>query len=224
MQMTNENAESVAQVTNPLAGRVDVIGRGSMGQALAAALAKLVATRIDEGVASMLPSSSRLLAALSLLWPALTLAQTPPAPPPPGCPAEVRRQFDFWVGDWSVTEKGQHAGDNRIDKILDGCALLENWTGAGGMSGKSLNFYIPASQQWHQTWIDDRGGSLELDGKFADGHMVLSGSKKDKASKTTLNRITWTALPSGQVRQVWETSNDGKAWTVAFDGLYTRKK
>jgi predicted short-subunit dehydrogenase-like oxidoreductase (DUF2520 family) len=36
--MTNENAESVAQITNPLARRVDVIGRGRMGQALAAAL------------------------------------------------------------------------------------------------------------------------------------------------------------------------------------------
>jgi hypothetical protein len=174
----------------------------------------------------MLRSSSRLLAAIALVSPALTLAQTPPpAPPPPGCPAEVRRQFDFWVGDWSVTVNGQHAGDNRIDRILEGCALLENWTGKGGMSGKSLNFYMPASERWHQTWVDDRGGSLELDGRFTDGKMVLSGSQKDPAGKTTINRITWNALPSGQVRQVWEQSgDDGKSWTVAFDGLYTRKK
>lgn len=169
-------------------------------------------------------SSSRLLAAIALLSPALTPAQTPPAPPPPGCPAEVRRQFDFWVGDWSVAVNGQHAGDNRIDKILEGCALLENWTGTGGMSGKSLNFYDPAREQWHQTWVDDRGGSLELDGAFTGGSMVLSGTKQDKAGKKTINRITWTALPSGQVRQVWQTSSDGKSWSVAFDGLYTRKK
>jgi hypothetical protein len=173
----------------------------------------------------MLRSCSRQLAAIVLVWPALTLAQTPPAPPPPGCPAEVRRQFDFWVGDWSVTVNGQHAGDNRIDRILEGCALLENWTGTGGMSGKSLNFYDPAREQWHQTWIDDRGGSLGLDGTFSGGKMVLTGTKQDKAGKTTINRITWSALPSGQVRQVWETSSDdGKSWSVAFDGLYTRKK
>ena len=174
----------------------------------------------------MLRSSSRLLAALASVSPVLALAQTPPpAPPPPGCPAEVRRQFDFWVGDWSVTVNGQHAGDNRIDRILEGCALLENWTGNGGMSGKSLNFYDPARRQWHQTWVDDRGGSLGLDGAFSDGKMVLSGTKKDQAGKTTINRITWSALPSGQVRQVWEqSSDDGKSWTVAFDGLYTRKK
>jgi hypothetical protein len=169
-------------------------------------------------------SSLRLLAAIVVLSPSLALAATPAAAPQPNCDAAVRRQFDFWVGNWSVTVGGQHAGDNRIDKILGGCALLENWTGAGGMSGKSLNFYDPAREQWHQTWVDDRGGSLALDGTFTGGSMVLSGTKQNKAGKTTLNRITWTALPSDQVRQVWETSSDGKSWAVAFDGLYTRKQ
>lgn len=169
-------------------------------------------------------SSLRLLAAIAVLSPSLALTQTPAAAPPPNCDAAVRRQFDFWVGDWSVTVKGKHAGDNRIDKILGGCALLENWTGVGGISGKSLNFYDPSREQWHQTWIDAQGGSLGLDGTFSGGSMVLSGTQQDKAGKTTINRITWTALPSGQVRQVWETSSDSKSWTVAFDGLYSRKK
>lgn len=170
-------------------------------------------------------SSLRLLAAIAVLSPSLALTQTPAAaPPPPNCDAAVRRQFDFWVGDWSVTVNGKHAGDNRIDKILGGCALLENWTGVGGISGKSLNFYDPSREQWHQTWIDAQGGSLGLDGTFSGGSMVLSGTQQDKAGKTTINRITWTALPSGQVRQVWETSSDSKSWTVAFDGLYSRKK
>lgn len=170
-------------------------------------------------------SSLRLLAAIAVLSPSLALAETPAPAPQPNCDAAVRRQFDFWVGDWSVAVGGKHAGDNRIDKILGGCALLENWTGGGGMSGKSLNFYDPVREQWHQTWVDDRGGSLALDGTFTGGSMVLSGTKQLKAGKATLNRITWTALPSNQVRQVWETSGDGgKSWTVAFDGLYTRKK
>lgn len=164
------------------------------------------------------------LAVVGVLSSSLAQAQTPP---PPGCPAEVRRQFDFWVGDWNVTVGGKPAGENRIERILDGCALLENWKGAGGMSGKSLNFYDPRSERWHQTWVDDRGGSLGLDGAFKDGKMVLIGTqKKDpKTGTTTIDRITWTPLPADQVRQVWETSNDdGKSWAVAFDGLYTRKK
>jgi hypothetical protein len=174
----------------------------------------------------MLRSYLRLLGAIGLLSASFAQAQTPPpAPSPPGCDAAVRRQFDFWVGDWSVTVGGKPAGDNRIEKILGGCALLENWTGAGGMSGKSLNFYDPQRDQWHQTWVDDRGGSLGLDGKFADGRMVLTGSAKNpQTGKTTINRIIWTPLPADRVRQVWETSSDGQSWTVAFDGLYTRRK
>ena len=168
-------------------------------------------------------SRTCLLAAIGVLSSSLAQAQTPP---PPGCPAEVRRQFDFWVGNWDVTVAGKPAGVNRIEKILEGCALLENWQGVGGMSGKSVNFYDPRRERWHQTWVDDRGGSLGLDGAFTGGKMVLTGTKKDPATgKTTIDRITWTPLPADQVRQVWETStDDGKSWTVAFDGLYTRKK
>jgi hypothetical protein len=169
-------------------------------------------------------SHLHLIAAIVVFSPTIAAAQTP-ATPPPGCPAEVRRQFDFWVGNWDVTVGGKPAGENRIERILEGCGLLENWSGAGGMSGKSLNFYDPDREQWHQTWVDDRGGSLGLDGAFVGGSMVLTGTQKDQAGKTTLNRITWTALPSGQVRQLWEASSDnGKSWTIAFDGLYTRKK
>jgi hypothetical protein len=168
-------------------------------------------------------SCLRLLAALGVLSSSLAQAQTPA---PPGCLAEVRRQFDFWVGNWDVTVAGKPAGVNRIEKILGGCALLENWQGAGGMSGKSLNFYDPRRERWHQTWVDDRGGSLGLDGSFTGGKMVLTGTKQDPSTgKTTIDRITWTPLPADQLRQVWETSTDGgKSWTVAFDGLYTRKK
>ncbi|MBS0389437.1 MAG: hypothetical protein JSR15_13245, partial [Proteobacteria bacterium] len=85
------------------------------------------------------------------------------------CGAEVRHQFDFWIGDWSVTEHGKAAGTNRIDRLLDGCALLENWVGAGGGRGHSLNFYDPRRALWQQTWVDATGGSLNLTGQFSDG-------------------------------------------------------
>ena len=36
-------------------------------------------------------------------------------------------------------------------------------------------------------------------------------------------RITWSQ-EGDDVRQVWETSaDDGQAWTLAFDGRYTRR-
>ena len=85
---------------------------------------------------------------------------------PSGCADQRSRQFDFWIGEWRVTENGKLAGHNRIERVLDGCALIENWTGAKGGSGKSLNFFDRGDGLWHQTWIDRSGGALFLNGQF----------------------------------------------------------
>jgi len=146
-------------------------------------------------------------------------------PARPTCKDGATRQFDFWVGQWRVTEKGRLAGHNRIERILDGCALLENWTGAKGGEGKSLNFFDRDDGLWHQTWIDRSGGALFLSGKFVNGAMRMEGVRaaadKQPAAR---HRITWTALPDGGVRQLWESSPlDKEQWTVQFDGLYIRE-
>lgn len=145
------------------------------------------------------------------------------AQPKESCDSPAHRQFDFWVGEWSVTQAGKNAGINRIERILQGCALLESWTGASGFRGNSLNFYDAARKRWHQTWIDTSGLGLALEGEFTQGSMVLAGSRIDPATqKTVRDRITWTPNADGSVRQLWESSGDGKSWSVAFDGIYTR--
>ena len=139
-----------------------------------------------------------------------------------GCKDGATRQFDFWVGHWRVTEHGKLAGDNRIEPILDGCALLENWTGAKGGAGKSLNFFDREDGLWHQTWIDRSGGALFLAGKFENGAMRLEGERAATSKQpATRHRITWTPLPGGKVRQLWESTPAGKnLWSTQFDGLY----
>ena len=154
-------------------------------------------------------------------------APTAPAAPPPPCSAPEYRQFDFWVGDWDVwTPTGNLAGTNRIEKILGGCVLQENWKGARGLTGYSYNTYDPGDRKWHQTWVDDQGTLLLLSGEFKDGKMILVGETAARGTaKAALQRITWTPLPDGTVRQYWESSEDGgKSWTVAFDGSYRPKK
>jgi hypothetical protein len=142
--------------------------------------------------------------------------------PKPPCAADTMHQFDFWIGRWIVTEKGKAAGSSHIEQTLGGCALLENWTGAGGGEGKSLNFFDRADGLWHQTWIDRDGGALFLSGKFENGAMRLQGERPATAKQPALrHRITWTALPGGKVRQLWESSPPEKdEWTVQFDGIY----
>jgi len=146
-----------------------------------------------------------------------------PAPAP--CAAPVHHQFDFWIGSWSVTEKGKPAGSNRIDRLLGGCALLENWVGVEGSRGHSLNFYDPRRGVWQQTWVDNSAGALNLTGQFGDGRMVLTGVSTDaKTHASRLDRIAWTLNPDGSVRQLWDQSQDaGRTWKLVFDGLYTRK-
>jgi len=142
------------------------------------------------------------------------------------CSSEKYRQFDFWIGDWNVSSNEQPAGTNSIHPIHNGCALQENWQGAGtgGISGSSFNIYDQANDKWHQTWVDASGTLLELDGALIDGSMVLEGERPTRDdSGTALHRISWTPNDDGSVRQLWEASNDsGTNWKVLFDGLYVR--
>ncbi len=162
---------------------------------------------------------SFLLLAVLLVAQASLRAQS--APPPP----TETKQFDFWVGDWTVTTPdGKPAGENRIEKIGAGWGLLENWTGAGGGVGKSLNTWLPEKKQWRQFWVGN-GGALELAGGLNErGEMVLTGATPTASGGVQVERITWTPNADGTVRQRWEQSTDGGAtWTTAFDGLYRRK-
>jgi hypothetical protein len=145
-------------------------------------------------------------------------------PPPPGCTAPEHRQFDFWIGNWDVANPaGKTVGRNLIEPILGGCVLRETWTGSGGSNGTSYNAWDRQRRRWHQTWVDNGGLVLRLEGGFADGRMVLSGETLDSAGSAVLNRITWQETAPGQVRQLWEVSSDGgKAWRTVFDGRYRR--
>lgn len=143
------------------------------------------------------------------------------------CSAPEYRQFDFWIGEWDVSSAAQPAGTNSIQPIHNGCALRETWQGAGedGVGGSSLNAYDRATGRWHQTWVDDNGTLLLLDGGLVDGVMVMQGVRPARdAGGTTLHRISWTPNEDGTLRQLWEASqDDGGTWSILFDGLYTRR-
>ena len=162
---------------------------------------------------------------------AIQLAATsPPKHAPPlefssACASHEQRQFDFWLGDWEVvdTATGTKAGHNLVTVILAGCGVAEHWTGVEGSKGTSLNAYVAGDRHWHQTWVDNQGGLLQLSGAFRDGRMTMSGVRTTKAGKTVTDRIVWTPLKNGSVRQVWDTSIDrGLTWRTVFDGTYVR--
>ena len=143
-------------------------------------------------------------------------------------------EFDFWIGEWDVFgPEGRQVGRNTITSMFANPAasgmLHEHWHGNGGVEGRSINAYDGTRGRWHQTWMDSTGDMLLLEGGLVDGAMVLEGRAPSGDDPTAVDRqrITWTQVsdPDGaEVRQLWESSSDdGKTWTVAFDGRYRRR-
>jgi hypothetical protein len=135
------------------------------------------------------------------------------------------RGMDFWVGEWEVeTAQGKPAGSSKIELILDGCIVLENWTGRNGYAGKSFNLYHSDSSKWEQLWVDNQGQLTRYEGEAKSGDIFYRTESVGPGGKKTLRRMTFFQK-GPDVRQLGETSTDGGAtWTVEYDLLYKRKK
>lgn len=157
-----------------------------------------------------------------LLAPLPAMAQEREAPPT--CDAAGFHAFDFWIGEWTVTDPaGAVAGSNVITSVSDGCALLEEWRSADGNTGTSLNHYDARTGRWYQRWVGAGQSILHLEGGLEDGSMVLSGERTARAGGSIIDRIRWTPQADGSVRQHWQYSTDGgTTWSEAFDGTYRR--
>ena len=152
------------------------------------------------------------------------VASTSDAAPPASCATPQHRQFDFWVGDWQVHKPdGTFAGINRITLEYGSCVIHERYITGRGYSGESLNIYDASRKVWHQTWVDDTGLLLTLEGRWDGKSMVLEGRAPGADGAMAKQRITWTPNADGSVRQLWESADAKGAWTVVFDGKYTKQ-
>jgi hypothetical protein len=157
---------------------------------------------------------------------------TPPTPQqgPVPCEQDPRfHEFDFWVGDWDVTPLQIPAASprpqSRIEKILGGCVVLENWLPPGRPGGKSFNIYNRVTRRWEQTWVDGGGNVVYFHGQARDGNMYYTSETPLPNGGVQLGKMSYLKVSADSVRQTWEMSTDaGKTWTKAFDGMYVRKK
>jgi len=141
------------------------------------------------------------------------------------CERSEFRNFDFWVGEWDVTAAGSPAGSSSIQKILNNCVILENYSSVSGYAGKSFNSYDPHTTEWTQYWIDNAGASVEFHGKYADGQLVYESDSVNPDGAKIHRKMTFVKLSENQVRQFSvQTQDGGKTWTPEYDLLYTRKR
>ncbi len=138
------------------------------------------------------------------------------------CKTQEYQQFGFWLGEWRVYKPdGTLAGENTIEYILSECVIKESYSTASGYQGHSFNIYDKNRKLWHQTWVDNTGLLLQLEGHLVDGKMILEGAGKSQNGDDIIHRITWIPNKDGSVRQLWQTSKDDKkTWATLFDGLY----
>jgi hypothetical protein len=143
-------------------------------------------------------------------------SSTPQTP----CKSAAHRQFDFWLGEAPVSTDGTFDGVNNVTSELDGCLVAEHWCDVGEVKGWSLNAYDPATGLWYQHCVDESGLNLLLSGGLKNGAMVLEGTRPRLAGGTFFDRVTYTPLPGGQMRQLWEQAANGAPLSVQFDGIY----
>ncbi len=150
---------------------------------------------------------------------------------PHPCEADLAyHRLDFWVGKWDVYDNhdGTLNGTDVVEKIVGGCAMVENWREAHGSGeGKSLFYYQRAKKQWKQVWVTDAGPIKEkqLIEETKDGGVRFQGEIPHPDGSSHLDRTTLTPLPGGRVHQVIELSRDsGKTWETVFDAEYRRPR
>jgi hypothetical protein len=166
-----------------------------------------------------------LLAVLHAVAVAQPAPSAPTVPPPAPCTGNAYRAFDFWLGDWEVrAPDGRLFGHNRIEAGYGGCVVHERYTTAAGYRGESLNGYDRNLGTWHQTFMDNAGLVLRLEGGPADGGMLLEGEGKARDGTRIRHRVRWSVEPDGRIRQRWDTRRgDNPEWTLVFEGLYQRR-
>ena len=75
--------------------------------------------------------SGLLMAGIAMVLPAAAYADD--AKP---CAGGEHRQFDYWLGNWSVSYGGPPAGRSKVEFVLDQCMIDESWEGAKNHSTK----------------------------------------------------------------------------------------
>ena len=142
------------------------------------------------------------------------------------CDAPEARQFDFWIGDWHAECGDGHRGSNRIRSILDGCVILEEFDASQSaqLRGTSVSMWAPSRGRWLQTWVDNAGNYLALEGGLDDaGRMVLSTAREDDG-REIIWRMVFADIAERSFDGSWERrgANDSE-WEPVWRIHYTRR-
>jgi hypothetical protein len=166
--------------------------------------------------------SALLLAYTTRSWCDRLPAGVHPQSPVP-CADPAYRQFDFWIGDWDAFEVAHPAtivARARVELILHACVLHEIYEATDGHKGESFSIYDIARHTWHQTWVNDSGYVLTIEGGLLDQAMILEGTDHLPDGKLRQVRGEWRSDGQGTRELAARSTDGGVTWIPWFDLLF----
>lgn len=136
----------------------------------------------------------------------------------PGILPPAARQFDFWLGSWTVIGDEAFAGAGTLSTfgLGGGITVLQSLESNDGYQLSGVATYHPQDRIWNYVSIDSNGRHIDLTGGMSSGRMTLEGmlAGPDEAPGT-LARMTFDRPNDREVTQTLEVSTDGgQNWTV----------
>jgi hypothetical protein len=150
----------------------------------------------------------------------------------PAQDVDPHRQFDFWVGEWSVQNRHLQPdgtwkdGDATLARITPVCgerAILEEWAGpfrGTFMNGFSLRAWDPSAERWALLlfWTTDGNSAFgRLDGSFRHGRgeFFVPGTGPERTrytfSDALADSVRWDSATTKDGGQTWRTD-----WIMEF--------
>lgn len=182
-----------------------------------------------------------LVTLLALVVPGVPSMGSALAQSPGTCDAPEARAFDFWVGDWDISQRIlrqdgtwlEAPAKTSVAPALDECALVEHWEGKvqffwegmrapEAMKGLSVRAWDPRAKEWSIYWMDTRSRRFDTPyvGHFADGRGEFfrewegpDGPRVGRISfaDITPDAVNWSLAISSDGRRTWTT-----LWTMAM--------
>lgn len=146
---------------------------------------------------------------------------------------EPPEYFDFWLGEWNLTWENADGsagkGTNRIERVLGGRVIQENFSAEGGPMdgyvGRSWSVYSPRTGEWKQTWVDNQGGYLDFTGKIDGDRRIFQRSAVDPQGNEIMQRMVFYNITRDSLTWDWERSNDGgQTWQLQWRINYSRAR
>jgi len=171
----------------------------------------------------ILPPLFFLILSFNMVPPALSQSSMEELPP--------EEYFDFWIGEWNLMwadpDSTAGTGFNKIERVLGGAVIKENFEGLTGAStgylGRSYTVYKQSTGEWKQTWVDNTGDYLDFTGEFVDDKRMFTRSARDQDGNPIIQRMIFYDIQPDSFTWDWvSSSNNGSTWDLNWRIRYRR--